>query len=426
MKLDLELLNKYCNENNIELLNDYSIYAKINAFTVIEGKCINENCNDIFKKEFRSLVKTNGYCFECTKNNAKNKLKTTWLNKYGVEHISKLDHIKDKVKQTCIEKYGVECSLNNSEVKAKCEKTLLEKYGVEHASQLKETKEKAKQTNLNKYGEYSYTKTDEFKERYKNTCLEKYGVEHASQLEETKEKAKQTNLNKYGVESYSQTDIFKENHKKKCLEKYGVEYSIQTDYAKEQLKKKNLYKYGVEYALQSEEVIENRKQKCLEKFGVEHPFQSEEIREKYKKTCLEKYGVENSSQSPQIMERIQKKAYKLKEYVFPSGRIEKVQGYEPFALNDLLEKENIDENDIVLGVNNVPEIWYNDENNKKHRHYVDIFISSQNKCIEVKSSYTKKINSHNIFLKQDAAKKAGYNYELWIYDSKGIRVETHL
>ena len=32
------------------------------------------------------------------------------------------------------------------------------------------------------------------------------------------------------------------------------------------------------------------------------------------------------------MEKIIKNAYKLKEYVFPSGRSEKVQGAEPYAL----------------------------------------------------------------------------------------------
>ena len=56
------------------------------------------------------------------------------------------------------------------------------------------------------------------------------------------------------------------------------------------------------------------------------------------------------------------------------------------------------QNQIIIGVKNVPEIWYIDENNIEHRYYVDIFIPSQNKCIEVKSLYTynknKKINCY--------------------------------
>ena len=88
-------------------------------------------------------------------------------------------------------------------------------------------------------------------------------------------------------------------------------------------------------------------------------------------------------------------------------------------------ENNIDENDIITGCKNVPVIWYNDENSKKHRHYVDIFIPSQNKCIEVKSNWTAKKKKDNIFLKQNAAKELGYKYEIWIYDSKGVKVEKY-
>ena len=111
-------------------------------------------------------------------------------------------------------------------------------------------------------------------------------------------------------------------------------------------------------------------------------------------------------------------SYKKKEYTFPSGRIDNIQGYEHFALDELIINEKIDESDIITGVKNVPTIWYYDENDKKHRHYVDIFIPSQNRCIEVKSIWTAKKNEHNIFLKQTAANVLGYKYEIWCYDQK--------
>jgi hypothetical protein len=125
------------------------------------------------------------------------------------------------------------------------------------------------------------------------------------------------------------------------------------------------------------------------------------------------------------MEKASKNAYKLKDYVFPSGRIEKVQGTEPCALKYLVENENVNENDIVVGVKNVPTIWYNDKNEKKHRHYVDIFIPSQNRCVEVKSTWTAEKKKDNIFLKQDAGKNLGHKYEIWVYDSNGNRVVKH-
>lgn len=193
---------------------------------------------------------------------------------------------------------------------------------------------------------------------------------------------------------------------------------------KEKAKQTNLKKYGVEFTTQSKEVQEKIKKSCLKKYGVEHISHCKEIKEKTKKTCLEKYGVEAPSQSTEIMEKASKNAYKLKEYIFPSGKVEKIQGYEPFALKELIEN-NIDENDINTGCKNVPVIWYNDENSKKHRHYVDIFIPSQNKCIEVKSTWTAKKKKDNIFLKQNVAKELGYKYEIWIYDSKGVKVKKY-
>lgn len=92
-------------------------------------------------------------------------------------------------------------------------------------------------------------------------------------------------------------------------------------------------------------------------------------------------------------------------------------------LDYLLKNDNIQENDIITGPKNVPEIWYTDDNGKKHRQYVDIFIPSQNKCIEVKSTWTAEKKKDCIFLKQTTATELGYIYELWIYNKKRQRVE---
>jgi len=131
-------------------------------------------------------------------------------------------------------------------------------------------------------------------------------------------------------------------------------------------------------------------------------------------------------QNPKFAEEYFKQCFKLKEYIFPSGRIDKIQGYENYALDELIINEKIDESDIISGCKNVPTIWYNDENGKKHRHYVDIFIPSQNRCIEVKSTWTIQKKKDCIFLKQTYAKELGYKYEIWVYDSKGNIVEKYL
>ena len=193
----------------------------------------------------------------------------------------------------------------------------------------------------------------------------------------------------------------------------------------EKIKNTMVNKYGVEYGLQDNSVKEKGRITNLEKYGFENPLQREEIKEKIKQTCLKKYGVEYASQCQEIYEKQNKNSYYLKEYIFPSGNVIKIQGYEYYALDELIINEKINESDIITGCKNVPTIWYNDENGKKHRHYVDIFIPSQNKCIEVKSTWTATKGKEYIYLKQNAAKELGYKYEIWVYNSKGIRVENY-
>ena len=154
-------------------------------------------------------------------------------------------------------------------------------------------------------------------------------------------------------------------------------------------------------------------------------MQSEDIKNKTKQTCLEKYGYEHPFQNSEIMEKSIKTSFRKKEYTFPSNKIIEIQGYESFALDELIINEKIDESDIITGIQNVPVIWYNDENGKKHRHYVDIFIPSQNKCIEVKSTWTYEKQIDIVLLKQNAAKELGYKYSIWVYNNKKEKINCY-
>ena len=49
------------------------------------------------------------------------------------------------------------------------------------------------------------------------------------------------------------------------------------------------------------------------------------------------------------------------------------------------------------------------------------FIKSQNRCIEVKSERTLSLEKFMSY-KQNAAKSIGYEYEIWIYDHKGVKL----
>ena len=168
------------------------------------------------------------------------------------------------------------------------------------------------------------------------------------------------------------------------------------------------------WATQREEHKERIKKTNKERYGVEIASKSDIVKEKIKKTNNERYGGNSAMSDTKIREKCFKKMKDRKEYKFPSGRIEYVQGYEPQALDILLKK--YDENDIVCS--NSPTIYYS-FNGNKHLHVTDIFIKSENKIIEAKSKWTFEIKEDKVLIKQREAKNQGYKYEIWILTKKG-------
>lgn len=187
----------------------------------------------------------------------------------------------------------------------------------------------------------------------------------------------------------------------------------------ERQKQTFIKRYGTEHPSQNLEVRNRTRQTNLNRYGIENPLKNPEFIEKYKKTNLKRYGTEYPAQNPEIAEKQLKNAFKGKEYIFPSGKEIHIQGYEPFALNRLLTEEQINEEDIITSRADVPEIWWIDSQGKSHRYYVDIFIPSQNRCIEVKSQWTFDKHKENVFLKLESVKSLGYSVDCWIFDSKG-------
>jgi len=284
------------------------------------------------------------------------------------------------------------------------------------------TQQRFKKTNMEKYGAEYPIQNENIKQKIKETNMEKYGFENASQNEEIKQKIKDTNMEKYGVGCLLQNEEVKQKIKETNVGRYGFENPFQSEEIKQKIKETNTEKYGYSCSLQNEEIKTKSKNTCLERYGHEYSLQNEEVKAKCKETCIKHHGVEHPLQNKEISEKASKNAYKSKEYEFPSGKIEKVQGYEPFALNDLLNIENIDEKKIIVCRSQVPEIWWNGEDNKKHRYFVDIFIPEQKRCIEVKSTWTFESRKDITFRKQNAVKKEGYSCEIWIYSEKGEKI----
>lgn len=398
----------YCQDNHIELLDDYT-NIKINRDYSVKGNCKSklETCNKIFNKKFRQLVKTGPYCLICAIENGKQKfkLKCKYNLSYLIEFCNKNRIIlnddytsKNINRDTIIRGICLTEDCNNNFNKPFRELLKINGYCFDCSKENGKTK--IIETNLTKYGVDNPMKTTEFKDKIKNTNMKKYGVEHILQL-----------------------DVIKNQMKEKSLAKYGTEYVLQSEIVRNKGKETNKIKYGFENPQQNKDIQKKTSDTVYKKYGAKHYFITDEFKEKTCKTNMLKYGVPHHSQNSVISELILKKSYMTKQYTFPSGKIINYQGYENFAFNKLIFLENILEDDILTNRQDVPEIWYKDKTGKLRRHFVDIYIKSQNKCIEVKSTWTNQ-EKNNVFEKKHSAINLGYNYEIWIFDRNGNKLEV--
>jgi hypothetical protein len=366
-KYDLLFLESYCRVKEIQLTEEYK---STNRETRINGICV--MCKGNFSKTFRQLVKSGALCDTCTGKIRYKKMEITCLQRYNVKNASQSTLIKDKKKQTC-----------------------MENYNVPNPSQ-----------------------SEEVKERKRQTCMENFGVENSIQSDIVKDKIKATVLKRYGVETIMNSAEMKAKIKATSLRKYGIDHPFKSTQSKDKAVKVFLKKYGVRRPFQLKEMRDKGKLTLFKNYGVNHPSKSQIIREKVKNTNIERYGVPNAMQNPDIVSKAINSSFKMKNYTFPSGHIIQIQGYEHFALDELV-KDGYTEEDIVTGIKNVPNIWYEDSEGVKHVHYPDIWISSENRLIEVKSTWTFKIKKDNVTEKQKMAQELGYRYEIWVYTEKG-------
>lgn len=171
------------------------------------------------------------------------------------------------------------------------------------------------------------------------------------------------------------------------------------------------------------EFIRNRflEKKCI---LLEDTYINSKTKMKYRCICNnEYYTTWDNFNSGHIRckycadENTAKNSFQFKDYIMPSKKIVRIQGYENIALDELLVY--LDEKDIILSRRNMPNIEYI-INNKKHRYYPDIYIPSQNKIIEIKSSYTYKSSLIKNMIKALATRKINYDFEFWVYDKHDL------
>lgn len=178
-------------------------------------------------------------------------------------------------------------------------------------------------------------------------------------------------------------------------------------------------KYGVDNVFQLEDVKNLSRLTCLKKYGVAYNLQRNELKESNRNWMIqmnaelnEKFGTTNIMHVPEFFEKSQtnNNRFKHKFFTFPSGNRVKVQGYEPQALQQLLD-EGFTEDELVVSSKVKPKIKYFFDGSQR-RYYCDIWIPSRNLIVEVKSDYTWNKAIEKTIEKVKATVSSGFNYRL--------------
>lgn len=283
---------------------------------------------------------------------------STW-NKFDAINYNEVSVRSKNYNQFCEQ---AECQSFKNKLKMKKQ---LETMNVSNCSQLPSWKSTKIKNCLEKHGVEWYNQTSEYKEKLKSNSLERYGVDHYTKLESVQEKKKQTCLEKYGVDNITKLTSTQDKIKNTCIERYAYTSASKNEMIKDKIKQTNQLKYGKDWFIQTESF----KYKTLNKY--------------------EQIGVTHCSQISGTVEKRTRAGFRWKDYVLPSGKVIKVQGYENIAMDRLLETYS--EDDIVTDnkdiENYIGKIFY-EHDNKKHRYFPDIYVISTNTLIEVKSQWT--------------------------------------
>jgi hypothetical protein len=278
-------------------------------------------------------------------------------------------------------------------------------------------------TCLEVYGTIAPAQNKEVMEKMKQTFVKNLGVDNPSKLQAVKDKKMDSSLRKYGVENISQAPEVKAAKRATMQERYGVDCPFQHPEVISKCQQTMIDVYGMPNPSQCPQLQDKKRATWLKNYGVFEVMSSKYFRETSEKTCLDKYGVSHVMHVPEIASRVRSSSFSTKLYTFPSGREVVLQGYEPYAI-DLLIKQGYDESQIMTSKRDVPEIWYMDSDFVVRRYYMDIHIPKENRVIEVKSTWTVKLNPDVIERKLQACHNAGFVTDTWTFDKKGALVES--
>lgn len=197
-------------------------------------KC--EYCNnaDVILK---STGKPGRFCSKkCKSDYIVKKRKTTNIERYGVDNVSKSIDILNRRNENNIKKYGVANPFSLEVFQKKQQASCIKKYGVPFATQSYEIQQKQR-LSWNNYKGNNPLSDSNIRQKRELTLLERYGVKHPILNSDIKEKIEKTCEELYGYKKPTKNPIIS----KKISDK------LSTTEIQDKIKKTNNYKYGVDH-----------------------------------------------------------------------------------------------------------------------------------------------------------------------------------
>lgn len=211
----------------------------------------------------------------------------------------------------------------------------------------------------------------EVRTKCSDTMVERFGATSAIANPKVMEKLRGTKIERYGDPAFN-------NLPKMCATKKS--------------------RYGHRFYTNQSKASATR----MVRYGAAHcnPVES-------RKTNRLRYGVDWPMQNADILTKSHEAAFRYKPHTLPSGRVVRLRGYEPQALDWLLR--SFSENELeVVGVPSIPYLYQGGE----HRYFPDIWIPSRHLLVEVKSLYTLRVGFQVLQAKAEAVLAAGYAFSV--------------
>lgn len=246
------------------------------------------------------------------------RMKSTSLERYGVESAAHAPEVAARRSATNLERYGagnpfakessvfekVQASLDGKrpvlkgadnpfakpEVQAKIRAHWQTHHGVDNPQQVAEVRAATRATNLERYGVSEVLSAPLVREKIAATNETRYGGPAPSHSPEVNEKARQTNLARYGVPWTSMDPDVRRRQLEAMEARYGSHY-FASDEGKDELRATLKERYGVENPAQIDGFWEKAVATFVRKYGVTHPLQLVEFLQKKHDTNIKRYGT---------------------------------------------------------------------------------------------------------------------------------------